>query len=94
VIVYVVNIVFLGVMNYLVWRHITNPKLQLTDGLGGEERAYFSFRAVTVPVVFIATALVYLLVEPRIAIYIPLLIPIVMRILRWRYRKFVMRKGG
>jgi TMEM175 potassium channel family protein len=52
IIVYVLNICFLGFMNFFLWKHLTNPKLNLTGGVTREEDVIFSFRSIAVPVVF------------------------------------------
>jgi uncharacterized membrane protein len=82
VIIYVTNIVFLGLMTLFIWQHITDPKLHLTAGLVEEEKRYFTIRAITVPVMFITTALVYLLIAPKVAIFIPPFIPLIIRATR------------
>jgi uncharacterized membrane protein len=81
-IVYVVNIVFLGVMNLVLWRYVTNPKNKLSEGVTSEEKKYFTFRAASVPVVFILMALIYLFVAPKTAVYLPLFIPVLMRLVK------------
>jgi len=88
VIIYVVNIVFLGVMNFILWLYVTNPKRNLVEGLPPNEKKYFAIRAITVPFIFIVVALVYLLISPHVAIWVPPVIPLVMRILRyWFYKR-------
>jgi hypothetical protein len=82
-----VNIVFLGVMNFILWLYVTNPKRNLVEGLPSDEKKYFSIRAITVPIIFIVIALVYLFISPRVAVWVPPVIPVIMRILRWKYRK-------
>jgi uncharacterized membrane protein len=93
VIIYVVNIVFLGVMNFILWLYMTHPKRHLVEGLSKEEKKYFSIRAITVPIVFIVIALVYLFISPHVAIWVPPVIPLLMRILRWRYRNLQSKKA-
>ena len=58
VIVYASNIIFLGVMNFILWRYLTKPSLQLTEGLSREEKFYFSLRAISVPIIFLLTAFI------------------------------------
>ncbi len=86
-IVYVTNIVFLGVMNFVLWTYINNPKHKLADGITEDDKKYFGFRSITVPIVFILMAIVYLFVNKKYAIWIPFLIPLIMRILRKFYFK-------
>ncbi|HWJ92911.1 MAG TPA: TMEM175 family protein [Flavisolibacter sp.] len=87
VIIYVTNIVFLGVMNFLLWRHISDPKLHLSEGLTKEIRSYFSMRALTGPAIFITMALTYIFLAPKVAVWIPPMIPVIMRIATYRIRK-------
>jgi uncharacterized membrane protein len=83
VIVYVVNICFLGLMNFFLWKHLNNPKLNLTEGVTPEEKTIFSFRAITVPLIFIVTAAIYF-INPKIALFFPPFIPLIMRfITKW-----------
>ena len=91
-IIYVCNIVLLGGMNFLLWKYVTNPKYALIEGLGAEEKRYFSFRAIAVPCVFILTALVYIFVNPKLAVWIPPLIPLTMRIISRRFKPRVLKK--
>lgn len=87
VIIYVTNIVFLGVMNFLLWLYVTQPKLNLVEGLSINQKNYFLIRAITVPLAFIVVAIVYLFISPKVAIWVSLLIPIVMRLIRIRFKK-------
>lgn len=87
VIVYVVNIVFIGVMNYTLWSYVANPKNHLSAGINAVEKKYFAYRAIIVPSTFFVMGIVYLLVKREYAIYIPLLIPLMMKIFRGIYFK-------
>jgi hypothetical protein len=87
VIVYVSNIVFLGVMNIWMWHYLNKPKLNLVQGVSVTEKKYYLFRAIAVPLVFIVYALVYLLIAPKVAVWIPPLIPLTMRLIRRFYFK-------
>ena len=80
--IYASNIVFLGLMNFILWKHITDPRNALTEGLTLQEKKYFNIRALMVPTVFIIVSVLYLYVNKIVALYIPLLIPIIMRILK------------
>jgi uncharacterized membrane protein len=88
VIVYTVNIIFLGIMNYILWNYVANPKHQLAVGINPTEKKYFAARAIIVPCVFFIVAVVYILVRKEYAIYIPLLIPLLMRL----FKKFYFKK--
>jgi uncharacterized membrane protein len=82
VIVYTCNIVFLGVMNLVLWLYINKPSLNLTEGISREEKRYYAFRASVPPFVFILMAIAYLYVNKRLAVWLPPLIPIMMRVFR------------
>lgn len=86
VIVYVVNICFLGIMNFILWRYVSNPKRKLCEGLSPLVAKYFSYRAIAVPVIFTAMTFVYL-ANPKIAIFIPMLIPLLMKVFFARMKK-------
>lgn len=93
VIIYAANITFLGIMNFILWSHISNPKLSLSEGLSADARKYFMFRAILIPVIFVAMTLVYLFIAPKFAIWIPPFIPVIMRIIRWRFKKKMARNN-
>jgi hypothetical protein len=84
----VVNIVFLGVMNYALWAHLTKPGLHLTEGITGGERRYFSFRAIVTPATFVIVGILYLLVSPKYAVWILITIPFTM----WIFRRVYLKK--
>ena len=85
VIIYALNIVFLGVMNFILWNYLVNPKRHLTEGVTVSDRKYFAFRAAIVPVMFVLIALIYLFISPKYAIWIPVFLPLVMRFFRRYY---------
>ena len=87
VITYISNVVFLGAMNLILWRYITDPKLELVEGLDNTIKKYYFFRAVAVPIIFILCAAVYLFVTKKYAVWIPPFIPLIMRFLTRKYRK-------
>lgn len=87
VIIYVVNIVFLGIMNFILWLYITNPALQLSEGITAAEKKYFGYRAAIIPIIFILVALIYLFVSRKYAIWLPIFIPLLMRIFKKLYFK-------
>lgn len=86
VVFYTVNIIMLGLFNLFMWRHIGNPKSKLSEGLSHADAKYYSLRAVIVPVLFTLFAFVYL-VNPYISSFLPLLVPLVMRIIKKRHEK-------
>lgn len=86
VFLYISNISFLGIMNYLMWRYVSNPKHGLSEGLAKPVAKYFSLRAIVVPIIFILMAFVYF-IFPRAAVWMPMLIPLSMWLLTRMYRK-------
>ena len=91
IIVYVVNICFLGFMNFFLWRHLINPKLNLTEGVTPEEKTIFSFRSIAVPFIFIITAFIYFY-NPKIAFWFPPFIPLLMRLITKRIKASYQKK--
>lgn len=79
VIFYTANIACLGIINFFMWQYISNPKANLTENLLPAVARLFSYRALTVPVIFIAFAIVYRY-NPVIAFWIPPLIPLILQI--------------
>jgi uncharacterized membrane protein len=86
-VIYAGNVIFLGITNLLLWTYLTNPKHGLVEGLPGEEKKYFFFRALLVPVVFLLVTIAYLFVNRIAAVYIPLLIPLLIRMIKKRRDK-------
>jgi uncharacterized membrane protein len=86
VVFYTVNIIMLGIFNLFMWRHIGNPKNQLSEGLSQADAKYFSLRAIVVPIMFTVFAFVYL-INPIVASYLPIMIPLVMRVIKKRHEK-------
>lgn len=85
-VLYVGNICFLGFMNYLMWRYVSNPKHALSEGLHKQVANYYSMRAITVPIIFLIMALVYL-AFPHIAIWMPAIIPLAIMLQRRYFNK-------
>lgn len=53
VIIYVTNICFLGIMNFFLWRYVSDLKRKLTEGLSLPVARYFSYRAISILIVFL-----------------------------------------
>ena len=85
-VLYISNICFLGFMNYVMWRYVSNPKHALSEGLAKPVARYYSMRAITVPIIFLLMALVYL-IFPHIAIWMPGIIPLAIMLLSRYYKK-------
>ena len=80
VIFYTANIGLLGLVNFLMWRYVSNPRHRLSENLAAPVARFFSARALTVPVIFIIFSFVYLL-NPLIAFWIPPMIPVILKLL-------------
>jgi len=87
VIVYAANIAFLGYTNFFLWRYVSNPAYHLVEGVTKQQRFYVSFRAFIVPSIFIFMALVYLFIAPLVAVWIPPLVPLIMRFIKRYFDK-------
>lgn len=80
VIFYSANIAALGFLNYFMWRYISKPEKKLSENLTRPMARFFSMRALTVPCLFIIFCFVYYY-APRVAFWLPPLIPLILRIL-------------
>lgn len=78
VIFYTGNIVLLGLANFLMWRYLRKTN-NLTENLTPALAKYFSLRALTVPLIFVIFSFTYLY-YPVIAFFIPISIPIILRL--------------
>ncbi|HAO46077.1 MAG TPA: TMEM175 family protein [Ferruginibacter sp.] len=86
VVFYTGNIILLGLFNLFMWKYIGNPKNKLSEGLSERDARYYSTRAVIVPCLFTLFAFVYL-INPFISSFMPLLVPLIMRIVQKRHEK-------
>ena len=93
VIFYTANIALLGLANFLMWRYLSNQKNNLTENLTPPLAKYFSLRALTVPTIFVIFSFVYLY-NPTIAFFIPILIPLIMRIIFNPMKKKITNPGN
>jgi uncharacterized membrane protein len=80
VIFYTANVAALGLINFLMWRYISKPEKKITENLTRPMAKFFSARALAVPVIFIVFSFVYLY-APKIAFWIPPLIPLILKVL-------------
>ena len=62
VIIYVGNIMFLGIMSLVLWNYLVNPRHRLAEGITPQMIKYFRFRAVAPLVVFAIMATTYLFI--------------------------------
>jgi uncharacterized membrane protein len=85
---YVLNFFFAGLCNFIIWLYITNPKnkLMYTSVLTPEIRLARA-RALIVPLIFLAMLPVAYLINVGVAVYIPVLIPLVMKIVKRFYKE-------
>jgi len=86
VIIYVSNICFLGIMNFALWKYVSNPKRKLTEGLSRPVARYYGYRAIAIPIIFFAMAMAYFFI-PRYAVVIPMFIPLIMKMIFKPMRK-------
>jgi len=85
---YVLNFTCAGFVNYLMWVYITNPKNKVAEPSVDPEIAMLArIRSLTVPSVFVLMLIVGFLTNVIFAVYIPILIPIFLRIIQSRVKK-------
>jgi len=85
---YVLNFACAGFVNYLMWVYITNPKNKVAEPSVDPEIAMLArIRSLTVPSVFALMLIVAFLTNVIFAVYIPILIPILLRVIRSRVKK-------
>ncbi len=85
---YVLNVFFVGITNYFMWKHISNPEKQLIEpNANKEEMALARLRSWIVPTCFLLMLPVAYLFRVEAAVYVPFLIPISIRILSKRISK-------
>jgi L-asparagine transporter-like permease len=63
-----------------MWRYISKPEKKLSENLSQPMARFFSSRALAVPCIFIIFCFVYFY-APRVAFWLPPLIPLILRIL-------------
>jgi uncharacterized membrane protein len=87
---YVMNFFCLGIMNYVMWRYISNQKHKLTEPpVDPVTLKLAKLRSLTVPLVFLTMLPVAYFVHSLLAMYMPMLIPVVIRIGRRSiYKKY------
>ena len=85
-VMYVANVIFLGVMNLLLWNYIANPKYNLSEGISRQMSRYYRFRALVPIAIFTLLSVLYL-INPFWATLLPLLIAPVIRLIRRYFLK-------
>lgn len=84
---YVFNICLTGFFNFLIWRYISNPKNGISEQpISNARRGYGNFRTLVVPFAFLLSFLVSVF-NPVIGRYMPMLIPVMMRLAAKYYKK-------
>ena len=66
VLIYVLNLVFLGVMHFILWLYISRPGSGLTTGITPELKRYYNLRALVSPTMFLLMACLYFFVRPKV----------------------------
>ncbi len=78
---YVLNYFFVGLFNYIMWRYISNPAHKLTEPpIDPLTLKLAKARAVVLPLTFLMMIPVAYLVNVVIGSFVPILIPMVMKI--------------
>jgi uncharacterized membrane protein len=79
---YALNVTLVGVLNCFLWLYISNPKHQLSfvDRKDPEVNVFMK-RSLVVPLAFLTMIPVAYLVDVRLAVYVPMFIPLFMRLL-------------
>ena len=85
---YVLNFAAAGFINYMLWRHISNPKRKLMEPpLDPSVLKMAKFRSLLVPIVFLSMLPVAFFTHVWIAIYMPMLITVILSVMKWKSRK-------
>lgn len=85
---YVLNFCCMGFINYFMWAYITNPKNKVAEPpVDPMVARHARATSLVVPIIFLAMLPVAYFTNVIFAAYIPMLIPIIIRILRKRIDK-------
>jgi uncharacterized membrane protein len=85
---YVLNFFFAGLIIFFIWRHISNPKNNIADPPVDRLIVKQAMaRSLIVPIIFFLMLPVAYFADVLIAVYVPLLIPITMRIVTRTIKK-------
>jgi uncharacterized membrane protein len=85
---YVLNFSIAGFINYFMWVYITNPKNKVAEPPVDREVAVMArIRSLIVPSVFVLMLVAAYLTNVMYAVYIPIFIPVLMMVVRWRMKK-------
>ncbi|HEY0433200.1 MAG TPA: hypothetical protein VGC95_04975, partial [Chitinophagaceae bacterium] len=84
---YVGNLWLIGIMNFALWSYIGNPSNKVAEGL--TDRVFLKIaklRSLAVPMVF-TLVIPASMVLPGIARFVPMLIPVTMKLIRKYYER-------
>ncbi|WP_347156933.1 TMEM175 family protein [Pontibacter chitinilyticus] len=82
-VVYVFNICLTGVLNYLLWSYIGNPKHALTGSFpAGDFLKKAKIRSLLLPLVFILSLLTAIFIDPVIGRFVLFLTPVAMALVK------------
>ena len=85
---YVLNFCMVGFINYIMWTYISNPKNKLADPPIDPLTAKLAkLRSLIVPCVFLAMLPIAYFTNVIFAVYVPMFIPIILRIMRKKINK-------
>jgi uncharacterized membrane protein len=85
---YVLNFCCVGFINFLMWRYVTNPRNKVADPPIEPEMAKIAkLRSFIVPFIFLLMLPVAYLTNVMFAVWMPMLIPISLKILVRRIKK-------
>src|SRR5258706_14063893 len=85
---YVLNYCCAGFMNHFMWRHVINPKNKLAEPpIDPLVAKLAKMRSLIVPFVFLSMLPVAYFSNVLIAVYVPLLIPLIIRVFKKRVSK-------
>ncbi len=85
---YVLNFCCMGFLNYFMWAYILNPKNKVAEPPVDHLVArHAKSRSLVVPIIFLTMLPVAYLTNVIFAAYVPMLIPVIIRIMRKRINK-------
>lgn len=85
---YVLNFACAGIINHLMWRYISNPRNKLIEpAMDPVTIRLAKTRSLIVPCIFLLMIPVAYLINVMVAIYVPLFIPVVMRLVNKQIQK-------
>lgn len=88
IILYSLNICYIGILSYLLHNYVTHPGRKMVEGMSRLTAKYYALRALTIPVIFGLIILVSLF-NPLFALFIPPLVPLMIWGISVFYKKVV-----